>query len=206
MPFIPSAFASLLVMIIMMLISFVLQATFNPYLTHLCVLSFEFGIFPECLKIAKIISIFRPGSKTEVNNYRPISILSNFSKIFEKLVVARLTNFLKKQNIRNRNFLKKHNQYSFRPKLSTTHAMLEVIIGISTNMSKNQYTRLIFLDLKTAFDTISHSILLQKLEHYGIRGNMLDLFTSYLTKRKQYVTGSCLSVKIVKTGVPQGQI
>ena len=71
----------------------------NPYLTHLCFLSFEFGIFPESLKIPKVIPIFKTGSKTEVNYYRPISILSNFSKIFEKLVVARLTNFLEKTNI-----------------------------------------------------------------------------------------------------------
>ena len=135
-----------------------------------------------------------------MNNYRPISILSNFSKIFEKLVVARLTNFLKKLNILH------DNQYGFRPKLSTTHAMLDVINGISTNMSKNQYTGLICLDLKKAFDTVSHSILLQKLEHYGINGNMLDLLTSYLTERKQFVfvNGSCSSVKTVKTGMPQG--
>ena len=73
-------------------------------------------------------------------------------------------------------------------------------------MSKNRYTGLIFLNLKKAFDTVSHSILLQKLEHYGIRGNTLDLFTSHLTKRKQCISvnGSCSSVKIVKTGVPQG--
>ena len=172
----------------------------NPYLTHLCFLSFEFGIFSECLKVAKVIPIFKTGSRTEVNNYRPISILSNFSKIFEKLIVARLTNFLKKQNILL------DNQYGFRPKLSTTHAMLDVINGISSNMNKTQYTGLIFLDLKKAFDTVSHSILLQKLEHYGIRGNMLDLFTSYLSEHKQYVSinGSCSSMKIVKTGVPQG--
>ena len=136
----------------------------------------------------------------EVNNYRPISILSNFSKIFEKLVVARLTNFLKKLNILH------DNHYGFRSKLSTTHALLDVINGISTNMSKNQCTGLICLDLKKAFDTASHSILLQKLEHYGMNGNMLDLLTSYLTERKQFVfvNGSCSSVQIVKTGVPQG--
>ena len=72
-------------------------------------------------------------------------------------------------------------------------------------MSKNQYAGLICLDLRKAFDTVSHSILLQKLEHYGIRGNMLDQLTSYLIEHKQFVfvNGSCLSVKIVKTGVPQ---
>ena len=134
-----------------------------------------------------------------MNNYRPISISSNFSIIFEKLVVARLTNLLKKQSILL------NNQHGFRPKLSTTHAMLDVINGINAKMSKNQYTNLIFLDLQKAFDTVSHSILLQKLEHYGILGNTLDLFIFYLTERKQYVfaNGFCSSVKIVKTGVPQ---
>ena len=128
----------------------------NPYLTHICFLSFEFGIFPECLNIAKVMPILKTGSKTEVNNYRSISILSNFSKIFEKLV-ARLTNFLKKQNILH------DNQHGFHPKLSTPHAMLDVINGISTNMSKNLYSGLIFIDFKKAFDIVSHSILLQKL-------------------------------------------
>ena len=83
--------------------------------------------------------------------------------------------------------------------------MLDVINGISTNMSKNLYTGLIFLDLEKAFDTISHSILLQKLEYYGTRGNTHDLFTSYLTERKPVVSinVSYSSVKIVKSGVPQ---
>ena len=116
---------------------------------------------------------------TEVNYYRTIFILSNFTKIFEKLVVAILTNFLQKQNILH------DNQYGFCPKLSTTHPMLDVINGINTNMSKNQFTGLICLDLKKAFDTVSHSILSHKLEHYGMHGNMLDLVTSYLTERKQ---------------------
>ena len=85
--------------------------------------------------------------------------------------------------------------------------MLDVINEISTNTSKNQYTCFIFFDLKEAFDTVSYSILLQKFEHYGIRGNTLDLlyFTSSLTKRKQYISinGSYSSVKFVITGAPQ---
>ena len=85
--------------------------------------------------------------------------------------------------------------------------MLDVVNGISTDTSKNQYTGLIFFDSKKVFDIVSHSILLQKLEHHGIRGNTFDLFTSYLTERKKYVSvnGSCLSVKIVKTGVLRDQ-
>ena len=142
-------------------------------------------IFPESLKIAKVIPIFKTGFKTKVNNYCLISIFSNFSKIFEKLVVARLTNFVKKM---------------FCTIISTVFARNNLIrmqcYGISINMSKNMNTGLICLDLKKVFDIVSHSILLQKLQHYGIRGNTLDLLTFYLTERKQY--------KIVKTGVPQG--
>ena len=117
----------------------------NLYITHLCFVSFKFGIFPECLKIVKVVSIFETESKTEVNNYRPISILFNSSKIFEKILVTRLTNFFKKQN-----FLL-NNQYDFYPKLSTTRATLYAINEISTNTSKNRCTGLIFLDLKKAF-------------------------------------------------------
>ena len=86
--------------------------------------------------------------------------------------------------------------------------MLDVINRINTNISKNQYTGLVFLDLKKAFDTVLHSILLQKLEHYGIRENIMvfDLFISYLTERKQYVSvnDSCSSMQIEKSGMPQG--
>ena len=139
------------------------------YITQLYSLSFDFGIYPECLKTAKIIPIFKTGLKTEVNNYRPISLLSNFSKFLEKLIYSRLTKFLEKHKIL------RDNQYGFRENLSTTHAMLDIMIKISCNIKNEKITGLIFLDFKKAFDTMSHDILLLKLDHYGIRGNAYNL-------------------------------
>ena len=99
------------------------------YLFHL---SFEFGIFPDCLKIAKIIPIFKAGPKTDINNYRRISLLSNFSKILEKLIYTRLSKFFEKNNIIH------PNQYGFRQNLSTTHAMLDIISKINNHMIKKK--------------------------------------------------------------------
>ena len=172
----------------------------TPYLTQLCDFSFKFGLSPECLKIAKVVPIFKNGSKNDINNYLPISLLSNFSKIMEKLIASRLMNFLEQRCVLH------ENQYGFRKKMSTTHAILDVVNQISSNINKKKLTGLVFLDLKKAFDTVSHEILLRKLAHYGIRGKVNDLFRSYLVSRSQYVflDGHCSSPKIVQYGVPQG--
>ena len=126
----------------------------TPYLTQLCDFSFEFGLLPECLKIAKVVPIFKNGSKNDINNYRPISLLSNFSKIMEKLIASRLMNFLEQRCVLH------ENQYGFRKKMSTTHAIIDVVNQISSNINKKKLTGLVFLDLKKAFDTVSHEILL----------------------------------------------
>ena len=102
----------------------------TPYLTYLFHLSFEFGIFPDCLKTAKIIPIFKAGPKTDINNYRPISLLSNFSKILEKLIYTLLSKFFETNNVIN------PNQYGFRQNLSTTHAMLDIMSKINNHMNK----------------------------------------------------------------------
>lgn len=173
----------------------------NP-LSILLNYSFEFGIFPECLKTAKIIPIFKSGDKNEINNYRPISILSIFSKILEKLIA-----------IRTRKFLEKHSilmptQYGFRPMHSTSHAMLDVLTASFDNINHKKYTALLFLDLKKAFDTVNHKILISKLQHYGIRGAAKELFTSFLTNRLQYVSINNVQSRKISTncGVPQGSV
>ena len=154
----------------------------TSYLTQLCHLSFEFGIFPDVLKITKIILVFKSGIKTEVNNYRPISLLSNFLKILEKLIYSRLTMFLEKFNILH------SYQYGFRKNVSTLHAILDMYNGVSFHINEKNFSGLVFLDLKKPFDTVSHDIFLQKFNHYGIRGKVNDLFRTYLAERKQYVS------------------
>ena len=139
------------------------------------------GIFPDKLKLAKIIPIFKSGAKDIASNYRPISILSHFSKIFEKLMHKNLVSFLDTNNI-----ITKH-QFGFRSGLSTFLALNQLHNYILRLNDSGQYTCGIFLDLKKAFDTVNHKILLDKLNHYGIRGLALHLFKSNLHSRQQFV-------------------
>ena len=146
-------------------------------LSILCNLSFSEGVFPNCMKNAKVIPLFKTGSKTELSNYRPISLLSCLSKVVEKLIYSRLINYL------NKNSILHHNQYDFRSGLSTSHALLDVVTTTYDNINKMLYTLLIFIDYRKAFDTVCHKILLSKLEHFGIRGPALNLISSYLNHR-----------------------
>ena len=160
------------------------------------------GIYPDNLKIAKVIPIFKKGDQTSVNNYRPISILSTINKIFEKILYSRLIKYVDKSNI-----LYKY-QFGFRKKHSTEHALIELVDQIRLNMGGNQMTCGIFIDLSKAFDTVDHKILTAKLEHYGIRGKALDIFKSYLSNRKQYVQleNSKSKLRPITCGVPQGSV
>ena len=164
--------------------------------------SFSEGIFPHALKTAKVIPIHKGGSKDDVSNYRPISLLSSFSKIYEKLMHKRVLEFLDKNNSLF------ENQYGFRPGRSCEHALLNAQNSILQSLGKNQVALLLLIDYSKAFDVIDHSILLKKLEHYGIRGIALRWFESYLTGREQYVSinGTHSSRRPIKHGVPQGSI
>ena len=152
--------------------------------------------------MAKIIPIHKKGSKLSVDNYRPISLLSNINKIFEKIMYKRLYNFLCLQN----SFYEL--QFGFRNKHSTTHALISLTEKIREALDNNKYACGIFIDLKKAFDTVDHNILLKKLEHYGVRGVANEWFRSYLTDRKQYVSinGSDSKTIGVNIGVPQGSV
>ena len=173
-----------------------------PALVKIFNLSLSSGIYPDRLKIAKVIPIFKKGSHTSLNNYRPISILSSINKIFEKIIYSRLTKYIDKFQL-----LYKY-QYGFRKNHSTDHALTELVDQIRFSIDKKQMTCGIFVDLSKAFDTVNHQILLSKLEHYGIRGNALSLFKSYLCDRKQYVQiNNCKSqTRSVTCGVPQGSV
>ena len=139
------------------------------------------GVFPDKLAIAKVCPIFKNGDKCQFTNYRPISVLPGFSKIFEKVVCNRLIAFFESKNI----FV--DNQFGFRKNRSAYMAILEMYDRISLAIDNREYAIGIFIDLSKAFDTINHSIMIRKFEYYGIRGIALDWFNSYLKSRQQYV-------------------
>ena len=171
-------------------------------LAHIYNSSFNTGIFPDLFNISKIIPIYKNGDKCNAANYRPISLLTSFSKILEKLMCKRLTKFISKHDI----FFTK--QYGFIKGRSTEHAMLDILYKIIESIENKEFALGTFLDLSKAFDTISHQTLLNKLSVYGIRGVALNWFTTYLSNRIQFVdTGSARSSFLpVTSGVPQGSI
>lgn len=160
------------------------------------------GVFPDPLKIARVIPLYKSGDKNDITNYRPISLLPVLSKIFEKLIHARLTSFLDKHNVIY------HKQFGFRRRHSTVHALNTAITQIINGLNNNEVVLGIFLDFSKAFDTVKHNILLDKLENYGIRGKSLELFKSYLCNRKQSVfNGDMFSEELnIVDGVPQGSV
>ena len=171
-----------------------------PYLSRLLNFVFTEGIFPRNCKTARITPIYKSGAKEEMNNYRPISILTCFAKIIEKILLVRLSSFFKKHNVIY------ENQYDFQSNISTSHAMLDVVTSSYDNIDDHFYTELAFVDLKKAFNTVSHNILLTKLNNYGIRGVAYTLIRSYLDNRQQLVSinQSQSNLKPIRVGVPQG--
>ena len=171
-------------------------------LCHIINVSFSTGVFPDIWKIAKVIALHKGGPSDNVNNYRPISLLSIFDKIIEKVMHKKLSEFLDLHEIL---FI---NQFGFRKNSSTIHALLDITERIRQTMDNGKYGCGVFIDLKKAFDTVNHEILLLKLEHYGIRNNMLKWFESYLSGRKQYVyfNGVSSATLSLSCGVPQGSV
>ena len=137
-----------------------------------------------------------------MDNYRPISLLSCISKILEKIVALRLTSFLTECNILS------NWQFVFRSQHLTVHPMVHFTNFLSDAINKKKHSLAIFCDLKKAFDCCDHTILLSKLEKYGIRGSELLWFKSYLTDRKQFVALNSKSSLLTEVllGVPQGSI
>lgn len=161
--------------------------------------SLEHGKYPSKLKMAiKVIQIFKADDESDPNNYRPISLLSSFNRIFQKLT----NSFIDKEGILC------SLQYGFRQKHSTEHAILDIVNKIQSDMDKGHFSCEVFIDLQKAFDTVNHDILLQKLDYCGFRGIINEWFSSYLRQRTQVTivesqTSDSLSIDC---GVPQGSV
>ena len=177
----------------------------SPILAHLYNLCFQQTDYPDLLKIAKVIPLFKKTleeEKLDPGNYRPISLLSAINKILEKIIYSRLITFINKHNI-----LYKY-QFGFRKIHSTTLALMDVVDKIRHNLAIGKKVAGVYIDFSKAFDTVNHQILLYKLQHLGIRGSMLQLIKSYLNNRKQFtcVNGTESKKQKVECGVPQGSV
>ena len=171
-------------------------------LVHIFKLSFSTGIFPSEMKIAKVIPLFKNGNKSDFSNYRPISLLSQFSKMLDKIFNDRLQQFLNANNILS------NSQYGFRAHMSTVHAALELTESISNYIDSKQHCAGVFIDLKKAFDTVNHKLLVENLSFYWVRGVANAWLENYLMNIKQYVVvdNQASSMQLIKCGVPQGSV
>ena len=165
-------------------------------------LSLKQGIFPSLNKEADVCPIHKKNEKYKCENYRPISLLPNISKIFECVMYSRLDNFL---DLSDTIYTF---QFGFRKNYSTNHALLSIVEQIKAALDKKMFSCGVFIDLEKAFDTVNHQILISKLYHYGIRGVANKWFTSYLSNRFQKVSLNGESSKRlpITCGIPQGSI
>lgn len=173
-----------------------------PIITHLTNLCFQKGVFPAPLKQSVITPVYKGGDSDDVSNYRPISVLPSISKVLEKIINIRLTNYFKKFNLLS------NSQFGFRQGVCTEDAVTALSSFVAEHLDKGNRCLSVFLDLKKAFDTVSVPILVNKLEKAGIRGKALSLLENYLSNRKQRVKiGQYSSDEVgISYGVPQGSV
>ena len=176
-----------------------LATSLSPVMVHIINYSLNSGYVPNTFKTGKQTPVFKDG-EVSVKNFRPITVCNSLSKILEKIVKTRITDHVKACSILS------PSQYGFRKKLSTIHAMINLLETSLTTLDEGLKTGSIFLDISKAFDVVPHRLLLRKLEYYGIRANALMWFESYLTERTQYVSVRNKNSKTYKNthGVPQG--
>ena len=169
-------------------------------LTYVLNLSINSVIVHAQMKLARVVPLYKSGDKRLLSNYRPVSVLPVFSKFLEKAVYNRLIRFFDKYEILY------NNQYGFGKKSSTSLALLYLHDKITSATDERKHTVGIFLDLSKAFDTVNHRILLDKLEHFGIRGLALEWIKCCLYNRHHYVefNGISCSFHEISCGLPQG--
>ena len=171
-------------------------------MVHIVNLSLKTGIMPAACKVAIVSPILKGGDVDDPNNYRPISILPLLGKCIEYFVNQQLSDYVEQ------NGLLTDNQYGFRKDHSTTFLMLELFDKIFMAKESGKKPAIVFLDIKKAFDSVNHDVLLKKLKHYGVDGYVIKWFESYLTNRLQCtkLKGMYSSALPICTGVPQGSI
>ena len=178
----------------------IMKPFFSKWLSILINLSYRVSTFPDLLKVAKVTPIHKKDCKLKHTNYRPISLLSVISKIYEKTLYVRMYSYLSNNN------LLYDKQFGFRSSYSTIHALTDITENIKILLDSQFYVCGIFVDLEKAFDTVNHKILIDKLNVYGFRGQTNLLLKSYLYNRKQFVSinGFDSNINTIKCGVPQG--
>ena len=171
-----------------------------PIISNLFNMCIQLGRYPDLLKLARVVPVFKTGNKSLLDNYRPISILSTLNKIFEKLIYKRMYSFIEN------NAILTNSQFGFRADSSTEKAALGLIMSILPAFLNKEFALTVFIDFKKAFDTIDHELLVKKLDRYGFRGISNEFFASYLNDRVQYVdyNGSHSDLTQCLVGVPQG--
>ena len=172
----------------------------GPIIMQIVNQSLTTSIFPDKLKVARLIPLFKSGDRKIVKNYRPISILPSVSKIVERIVYKQLFEHL------TLNKILVDEQFGFRPNRSPQKAILKLLDYIINALDNNEACIGVFLDLSKAFDALDHNILLDKLRHYGVRNKELEWFKNYLYNRKQFVEIGVdkSDTKNIRYGVPQG--
>ena len=180
----------------------IIQNIISPSIAALINKSLTSGIFPNQLKITKVFPVFKNGSKSDLSNYRPISILPTISKIFEKHVNKHLMGYLNKYNLIH------ECQSGFRQKHSCQTALVKLIDQWMACIDNGDIVGTLFIDFRKAFDMVDHTLLIQKLSLYKLTSTTLDWFTSYLNCRLQTIVNgqSRSSFSQLQSGVPQGSI
>ena len=182
-----------------------LKSIINVIKVPICIVfnkSLRNGEFPELMKHAKIVPMFKSGSRASPDNYHPISLLPVISKVLERVVY----NFMVAHLMSNKILYPK--QFGFRKDHSTSDAVMNLVGDILNSFDKGFMLLSVFIDLKKAFDTVPHSLVLKKLQSIGVQGVELEWFTDYMHSRKQSVSieQAVSEPKDITIGIQQGSL